>query len=95
MLSMRPIDRGDNPIDKDGQKIKFAHYKDAAHYQKRTTKDERWDGREVAWAKAERAKSNLDKIPDEEMRSQIIDNATGTRLLVSLDDSFSRRCQHA
>lgn len=40
--------------------------------------DERWHERNEAWGKAERAKCNLQKLPTEAMRKQIVDTATST-----------------
>lgn len=59
-------------------------------------KDKRCDKRNEAWAKAERAKFNLSSLPTNEMREQIIDNATSTGfwsvwITVFADDVDMRR----
>jgi uncharacterized protein (TIGR02646 family) len=41
-------------------------------------KDRRWIKRNEAWNKAKRAKANLEQLPEEAMRSQIIDTAIHT-----------------
>jgi uncharacterized protein (TIGR02646 family) len=59
-------------------------------------KDKRCDKRNEAWAKAERAKFNLSRLPIDEMREQIIDTATSTGfwsvwMTVFADDVEMRR----